>query len=158
VERVHSTAVDHSNGVKIGVTHRRSRTAYTIEVRAYNDGIAFRHIVPGEERACRTKPPSPSARGKLDLVHRHGERLRRPVSGSRVVNPVNLGIRISDVCRRISGASRDFMLPDGTGYASITEGRLRHYSGMGLQADDSGGLHARLAHAVETGWVFRKRI
>src|SRR5512136_700791 len=45
---VKSTAVDNCNGAKIAVTHRPSRTAYTLEVRAYNDGIAFRHIVPGE--------------------------------------------------------------------------------------------------------------
>ena len=45
---VHSMAVDKCNGAKIAVTHRQSRTAYTLEVRAYNDGIAFRHVVPGE--------------------------------------------------------------------------------------------------------------
>ena len=45
---VHSMAVDKCNGARIAVTHRQSRTAYTLEVRAYNDGIAFRHVVPGE--------------------------------------------------------------------------------------------------------------
>jgi hypothetical protein len=44
---VKSTAVDNCNGLKIAMTHRQSRTAYTLEVRAYNDGVAFRHVVPG---------------------------------------------------------------------------------------------------------------
>src|ERR1017187_4041484 len=44
----HSTAADNCNGVKVALTHRQSRTAYTLEIRAYNDGIAFRHVVPGE--------------------------------------------------------------------------------------------------------------
>jgi alpha-glucosidase len=155
---VHSTAVDHSNGVKIGVTHRRSRTAYTVEVRAYNDGIAFRHIVPGEgtrvpDEATVFQVPAGSSIWYTDMESGYEGRYLE----GRVVNPVNLGIRISDVLPGgYMAPPVTFMLPEGAGYASITEGRLRHYSGMGLQADDSGGLHARLAHAVEPGWVFRE--
>jgi alpha-glucosidase len=155
---VHSTAVDHSNGVKIAVTHRRSRTAYTIEVRAYNDGIAFRHIVPGEatrvpDEATVFQVPAGSSVWYTDMESGYEGRYLE----GRVVNPVNLGIRISDVLPGgFLAPPVTFMLPDGAGYASITEGRLRHYSGMGLQADDAGGLHARLAHNVETGWVFRE--
>ena len=44
---MHSTAVDRSNGAKFQVKHAKTGTAYTIDVRAYNDGIAFRFIVPG---------------------------------------------------------------------------------------------------------------
>src|SRR5664279_1102507 len=44
----HSTAVNKCNGVKIALTHPKTKTAYTLEVRAYDDGIAFRHFVPGQ--------------------------------------------------------------------------------------------------------------
>ena len=43
----HTPAVDNCNGAKIALTHPKSTTSYTLEIRAYNDGIAFRHLVPG---------------------------------------------------------------------------------------------------------------
>ena len=155
---VHSTAVDHCIGVRIAVTHRRSRTAYTVEVRAYNDGIAFRHVVPGEG----TRVPDEATVFQLltgtTLWYTDMESGYEGIYlEGRVVNPVYVGKLIRDVLPGgFLAPPVTFMLPEGRGYASITEGRLRHYSGMGLQADDSGGLHARLAHAVEPGWVFRQ--
>ena len=133
---VHSTAVDHCNGVKIAVTHRRSRTAYTLEVRAYNDGIAFRHVVPGEgtrvpDEATVFRVPAGSSVWYTDMESGYEGRYLE----GRVVNPVYLGIRISDVLPGgYLAPPVTFMLPEGAGYASITEGRLRHYSGMGLEA------------------------
>src|SRR5688572_26805205 len=44
---VHATAVDRSQGARIAVRHVRSGTSYTVEVRAYDDAVAFRFIVPG---------------------------------------------------------------------------------------------------------------
>ena len=44
----HSTAADNCNGARVALTHGKSRTAYTLEMGAYNDGVAFRHVVPGE--------------------------------------------------------------------------------------------------------------
>src|SRR5664279_4690511 len=40
----HSTAVNKCNGVKIALTHSKTKTAYTLEIRAYDDGVAFRHL------------------------------------------------------------------------------------------------------------------
>src|SRR5882724_8374801 len=44
----HSTAENHCNGVRISLEHDLSFTKYTLEVRVYNDGVAFRHVIPGE--------------------------------------------------------------------------------------------------------------
>src|SRR5688500_13063145 len=44
---VHSRAINRCNGAKIGMKHSGSVTNYMVEVRAFNDGIGFRHIVPG---------------------------------------------------------------------------------------------------------------
>ena len=44
----HSTAVDNCNGVKVAVTHPKTSTSYTLEIRAYDNGVAFRHLVPGQ--------------------------------------------------------------------------------------------------------------
>lgn len=40
-----------------------------------------------------------------------------------------------------------FKLPNGQGYASITEAALTDYAGMALQADGAGGLRVRLGHS-----------
>src|SRR5439155_1128697 len=45
----HSTAVNQCNGVKISLVHDLSFTNYTLEVRVFNDGVAFRHVISGEE-------------------------------------------------------------------------------------------------------------
>ena len=54
---VHATATDRANGVKIPLKH--AQTAFTLEARAYDDGIAFRLLVPGApaSAACRMRPP-----------------------------------------------------------------------------------------------------
>jgi alpha-glucosidase len=47
---VHAEAVNRCNGARIPVTHTGSKTTYTVEMRAFNDGVAFRHILPGNEK------------------------------------------------------------------------------------------------------------
>lgn len=46
-----STAVNQCNGVKVSLVHDLSFASYTFEVRVFNDGVAFRHVIPGEEGA-----------------------------------------------------------------------------------------------------------
>ena len=145
----HSTAVDNCNGVKIVVTHIQSRTTYTLEIRAYNDGIAFRHVVPGEgtrvpDEATAFRLPAGSILWEHDLedhyeaVHAR-KSLRAIPAGAWVAPPLT------------------FRLPADAGYGSITEGGLRAYSGMGLQADGTGGFLARLGHSVPASYPFRLR-
>src|SRR6185503_13539299 len=45
---VHSTAVNICNGVRISIQHLASKTDFIHEVRVFNDGAAFRFIVPGK--------------------------------------------------------------------------------------------------------------
>jgi alpha-glucosidase len=145
----HSTAVDSCSGMKIAVTHIQSGTAYTLEIRAYNDGIAFRHIVAGEgtrvpDEATAFRLPAGSILWEHDLedhyeaVHMR-KSLRAIPSGAWVAPPLT------------------FRLPADAGYGSITEGGLRAYSGMVLQADGTGGFLARLGHSVPASYPFRLR-
>ncbi len=54
---VHTPAVNHCNGAKVALTHPKSSTTYTLEIRAYNDGAAFRQLVPGGAPARPMRPP-----------------------------------------------------------------------------------------------------
>ena len=51
---VHETAVNRCRGERIGLTHTATRTAWTLEARACDDGAAFRYLVPGDAGAVRT--------------------------------------------------------------------------------------------------------
>ena len=143
---VKSTAVDRCNGVRIAMMHRQSRTAYTLEVRAYNDGIAFRHMVPGEGTRVPDEATAFRLSGASTLWWHNLEE-----SYEAIYQKKTLGLGPYWPATLPPGGwlapPVTLMLPEGAGYVSITEGRLRNYSGMVLQGDGSGGLYARLGHA-----------
>lgn len=147
---VHSTAVDDCRGLRIAMTHRQSGTAYTLEIRAYDDGIAFRHILPA---------------GKMPRVPDEATAFHLP-AGSVVwyhdfnghYEGVHQRKELAEVAAEEWAAPPlTFQLPMRRGYASITEGALFHYAGMGLQADGKGSFLARLGHAVPPSYPFTLR-
>jgi len=130
----HSTAINQCNGVKLSLTHDLSFTSYTLEVRVFNDGVACRHVIPGEENTSRT-PDEYSAfvipdgstlwYGGLADGHYETEFVKKNIS------EVHAG--------EWAGPPLTFQLPLDAGYASITEASLVNYSGMGLEADGRRG-------------------
>lgn len=145
----HALAVNRAKGARLKLLHSSSNTAYTFEVRAYNDGVAFRYVVPGEgmrvpdEEVAFRLPPGSTVwfhdfHGHYEGTHnRYG--LRAVLPGMWAAPPLTV------------------QLPGRSGYASISEGGLRGYSGMGLQADGNGGFYLRLGHAVPASYPFRLR-
>jgi alpha-glucosidase len=147
---VHSLAVNQCNGAKISVLHEESKTSYTIEARAFNDGVAFRYIVPGDRKqrapdeATAFVIPAGSAvwyhdfEGHYETAHTR-KNISEVKAGEWAAPPVTI------------------KLPNGAGYAAITEAALISYSGMGLEADGQHGFKARLAHALPVSYPFRLR-
>ena len=148
----HSTAVNQCNGVKISLTHDLSFTNYTLEVRIFNDGVAFRHVIPGEEKAARVPDeyttfvmPSGSTLwyGGLADGHYETEYVRKDIAD---VQPGEW-----------SGPPLTSKLPRNGGYASITEANLVNYSGMGLEANGHNGWVVGLGHRQPLNWPFELR-
>jgi alpha-glucosidase len=143
----HSTVVNKANGARIAVTHAKSGTPYTLEVRAYDDGIAFRHLVPGTGRripdeATSFRLPATARLWSHDLEDFYeGAHKRRRIDalqpGTWAAPPVT------------------FLVSEDGPYGAITEGGLLRYSGMALQSDGENGLVARLAHAHPITWIYR---
>ncbi len=147
---VHSEAVSQCNGAKLSLKHVNSNTSYTLEARAFNDGIAFRFIVPGDgkprvpdEATSFTLPPGSTVWYHDFEGHYEGAHLRKEIAdvkaGEWAAPPLT------------------FKLQAGAGYASITEAALINYAGMGLQSDGQRGFNLRLGHAHPPSYPFRLR-
>jgi alpha-glucosidase len=139
---VHSTAVNKCNGLQIPVP------GCLLDIRAYNDGVAFRIVtdekkdaVPDEETVFNIPRGSNIWYHDLEM-HYEGIYAKKEISalqeGEWVAPPAT------------------FKLPNG-GYASITEADLTGYSGMALQANGKSGLVMRLAHHQPTSYPYRLR-
>jgi alpha-glucosidase len=145
----HSTVRNRCRGLRISLTHTATGTEFSLEVRAYDGGVAFRHVVPGQgmrvpDEATVFRLPE----GSTVWVHgvedhyegRHRRKSLRAVApGEWAAPPVTA------------------RLPENAGYVSITEGGLRAFSGMVLQGDGEGAFRARLGHAVPASYPFRLR-
>jgi alpha-glucosidase len=147
----HSVAKNKCNGVKLSFQHDLSFTRYTLEVRVFDDGIAFRHIVPGPDSAQRVPDeyttlvvPQNSTVWYHDLDgHYEAEYTKQSVSD---VSP-----------GQWAGPPVTIRLPNETGYAAITEANLVNYSGMGLESDGRRGWIMGLGHRQPLSYPFELR-
>ncbi|HJZ69388.1 MAG TPA: glycoside hydrolase family 97 catalytic domain-containing protein [Blastocatellia bacterium] len=149
VRGVHAEAVSRSKGAKISVRHVESMTSFILELRAFNDGIAFRYIVPGNggpripNESTRFVIPAESTVWFHDFEgHYEGIHARK---------------NIADVRDSEWAAPPLTVKLPGAGYAAITEAALMNYSGMGLQADGRSGFTTRLGHVLPVSYPFRLR-
>jgi alpha-glucosidase len=146
----HAQAHNHCRGAKLPIRHLRTDTRYVLEVRVFDDGAAFRWIVPG------------------------GAKPRVPDEASTFVLPVGCTVWYHDleghyegvhVQKNVDDVPTDqwvappmtYQLPGGAGYASITEAALVGYAGMAFQAEGERGFGVRLGHRHPPSYPFRLR-
>jgi len=146
---IHSKIVNNYNGTKITLSHPVFKTVY-LDVRAFNDGVAFAFTVPGTgERAVQGEPTEfQLAAGDTVWYHDfrghyegfHARKLIDDVKkGEWMAPPITVKLR------------------DGLGYLSINEAAINNYSGMGLQAGGGNLLRVRLAHEQPAANTFVMR-
>ncbi|HET9571169.1 MAG TPA: glycoside hydrolase family 97 N-terminal domain-containing protein [Bacteroidales bacterium] len=145
---IHSQAINKANGITVKITGGKNKMIYTLEARAYNDGVAFRLILPGKDGEMRIPDeettfniPAGSILWYHDMyAHYEGIHEKREISevtdGEWAAPPITI------------------KLPGNIGYASITESALKNYAGMSLQANGKNGLVTRLGHAQPAGYPF----
>ncbi|OGC02308.1 glycoside hydrolase, partial [candidate division KSB1 bacterium RBG_16_48_16] len=147
---VHAQATNHCNGAKIAVTHKKSKTDYSLDVRVFDDGIAFRLIVPGEGSRVVQGEATEFVLPVGSVVWHHDFHMHYEGKHTK-----------SDVARIKAGEwaapPLTFKLPNAAGYASITEAALVNYSGMGLQADGDRGFRVRLGHEQPVSYPYELR-
>ncbi|MEX0612253.1 MAG: glycoside hydrolase family 97 N-terminal domain-containing protein, partial [Pirellulales bacterium] len=146
---VHSTALDYCRGAKFWLVHDETDTRFILEVRAFDAGVAFRHIVPGHgartaDAAIEFKIPAGSIVWHHDLgghyedVHEK-DQIESIAADEWIAPPMT------------------FKLPSDAGYAAITEGGLMNYAGMALQAAGDRVVRERLGHSQPVGHPFALR-
>ena len=145
---VHSTAHNNCTGAKINLIE--GKVSYVLDVRVFNDGTAFRIILPGTANDNKVPDeetifnlPSGSALWYHDMeMHYEGVHVKKKIDevkdGEWVAPPAT------------------FKLPQGI-YASITEAALENYPGMTMQANGKNGLVIRLPQHVPTNYPYRLR-
>jgi alpha-glucosidase len=147
---VHSSAVNRGNGVRVSARHPQSGTAFMVEARAFDDGVAFRTVVPGGDRERVPDEATAFRLAEGSTVWYHD--LRGHYEGVHVKKPVR-----EVQAGEWAAPPLTVKLPDGGGYASITEAVLGGFPGMALQADGDLGFAARLGHAHPASYPFTLR-
>lgn len=148
---VHSTARNRCRGVKLSLTHDLSMTPYVLEIRAFNDGVAYRHLVDGAADAVRV----PDEYSKFLLPegvtvwHHDLDGHYEAEYDSQDIAEISAG--------QWAGPPVTFQLPNGTGYGSITEANLENYSGMALEADGHRGWIVGLGHRQPINYPYELR-
>jgi alpha-glucosidase len=146
---VSSTAVNHCRVAEFHLAHGPTDNRFILEVRAFDDGIAFRYIVPGDG----TRTPEAGIEFKVpagSTVWCHG--LGGHYEGVHTEQPIE---DLSE--NEWIAPPMTFKLPRGAGYAAITEAALVNYAGMALQAGENGIVRERLGHSQPIGTPFRLR-
>lgn len=145
----HAVARNRCNGSKISIS--RGALHYTLDVRVFADGAAFRLIVPGKPDAKRIadestvfRLPAGTTGWYHDLyMHYEGEYARKNM------DTVKAG--------QWAAPSVTFRLPESQIYLSVTEADLKNYGGMALQTDGNRGMVLRLPQNQPTSYPFKLR-
>jgi len=147
----HSTAVNECNAARIECRHISSGIRFSLEIRVFNDGFAFRFVVPGKESMPRVPDeatefvfPSGSNVWYHNLrMHYEGEYTRMLIDtipeGQWAAPPVTV------------------KLPGGAGYAAVTEANLVDYPGMALQTTGNNGFRVRIGHSHPVSYPYELR-
>ena len=148
---VHSTAVNRCNGARISLQNDLSFIDYVLEIRVFDDGAAFRHIIPGGKEALRVPDEYTTfiiPAGSTVWYHDLGGHYEAAYKKNDISN-VPPG--------QWMGPPVTFQLPGGAGYGSITEANLVNYSGMALEADGRRGLVTGLGHRQPLNYPYELR-
>jgi alpha-glucosidase len=141
---VHSQATNAYNQASLPITPTASAAAFRIEARVFNDGVAWRYVVPqagpGLVRADNTEfaiPAGSQVWSQPDIVNYEGRYQSQPIEA------VPVG--------QLAGPPLTVVLPNRQGYLALMEGGVTDFAGMSLVATGPRRYKANLTGTVTTG-------
>jgi len=141
---VHTIATNRWNGRTL------SCDSFSLELRAFNDGVAFRYKIPA---ATQPRTPDESTQFTLpaeSLVWRHG-------LGGHYEDVYKMSLVEQFAPGEWAAPPMTIQLPRGQGYAVITEAALANFSGMALQYETNRAFTLALGHKHPISYPFRLR-
>jgi alpha-glucosidase len=147
----HSTATNHCNTATLSLTHDLSMTSYMLEVRAFNDGVGYRFVIPGADDVNRVPDEYSNfvlPAGTTAWFHDLDGHYEAPYE-RKDISEVKAG--------QWAGPPLTFQLPNGAGYGSITEANLANYAGMALECDGRNGWVVGLGHRQPVNYPYELR-
>lgn len=146
---VHSDAVNRCRATTIPLRGGKSRRAWELEVRVFDDAVAYQYRAPGgkgemhvDGESSSWNVPAGSTVWSQDAGNRSYESLFHPTEVGQM--PVKTQVL----------APATLQLPDGLGYGMITEANLVNYSDMDLEKTGPTTFRA-LFHDSPRGWTQR---
>lgn len=138
---------DHGNGIKIEFENEKLGR-WTLDLRAYDDGIAWRYIIPGKgqrkvtgEVSSFTLPPGSSYWSHHNTANYEANYLHFKPQGNSPARPITMPVTVE--------------LPGG-GYSCITEANMFGYSGMSL--GPKGNMLCGIFEDDPKGWTIEGEI
>ncbi|MEO7211770.1 glycoside hydrolase family 97 catalytic domain-containing protein [Mucilaginibacter sp.] len=135
INGVHNTAIDHCNGKKIQIVS--SEKPLTLDVRAYNNGVAFKYAIANKGDAVISKditqfniPAGTDVWSQSNIQYYEGLYKKKGIAAFKA--------------GELAGPPATLELADSKGYAAITEGGLIDFAGMSLTASGNNGFTANL--------------
>lgn len=159
---VKSRAIDHANELAVEVVHRSSGVRWSLEARAYDDGFAFRYVVPGEGsrrvngEATAWVVPAGTLVWHVNRTTNYEAGYQRtavekiPLTGTQPRDGIE-GERPA-----YAGFPLTLELPDG-GYAAVLEADVMGYSGMTLRPTQTTVLRGVFEDDAD-GWMMKNTI
>jgi alpha-glucosidase len=148
---VHQTANNHANTATISFVNDLAMQPFTLEVRAFDDGIGYRFVVAGADNEVRTPEEFSQfvVPGRANLwfhdLNGHYEAEYQQARNSDVA------------AGQWAGTPLTFELPGGAGYGVIAEANLVNYSGMALEAGGRGAWIVGLGHRQPVNYPYELR-
>jgi alpha-glucosidase len=147
-----STAVSEYQGAAIAITNDLTSVDYVLEIRAFNDGVAYRQVVPGSETASRV----PDEYSAFTIPEGSTVWYGGVADGHYETNYLKKDI--ADVqAGEWAGPPLTFKLPQNAGYGAITEANLADYSGMALESEGQRRWIIGLGHRQPLNYPFELR-
>jgi len=145
---LHSGSKNNCNGASISLNHKITGTKYTIGIKGFDDAVAFRFIVPGDESSLRKPDEATSIKlpaGSISWYHdlyMHYEGVHK----AKLVDTIPAG--------QWAAPPVTVKLPGSSGYLSMTEANLTGYAGMAFQSDGGRGFVMRLGHSHPASYPY----
>lgn len=142
---VHSLAINHYRSAVLALSAGAAKTAWQLEVRVFNDGVAYRYRVPGSgQRRINGESSEWAIPVGTTVWHQSADnRSYEARYNPDIVGQMPQGLKLM--------APASFQLADGAGYGMMTEANLVGYSDMALQVAGPNGFKAIFQDDAQ-GW------